>query len=125
MDFTIRGVWTSYLSWRVSASREQLSEKACAWIRSLCNTRISFGGKLHLGLVDVNILLKKYIYDSFAPTKRSFRGPGGVARGLDSVSWAQISGLCCLQGGSRGLPWHPVAPRGLPWYPLVSAFNTL
>ena len=45
------------------------------------------------------------------PNKRSFRGPGGDAGGLDSVSLAKtcarelLSGASsCLQGAFRGLP---------------------
>ena len=36
----------------------------------------------------------------FALNKRSFRGPGGVVRRLDSVPWATI----CARVASRGLP---------------------
>ena len=59
-----------------------------------------------------------YIYIC-SPNQRSLRGPGGVGRGLDSVSRARKWPLRSLVD-SRGLPWSPVVSRGLPWSPVVS-----
>ena len=46
--------------------------------------------------------------------RRSFRGPGGVGRGLDSVQRAQICAWELAYRVSRGLLWPPVVFRGLP-----------
>ena len=48
-----------------------------------------------------------------SPTKRSFRGPGGVG-GLDLRCWAKICARDLASLVSRGLPWPPVVSRGLP-----------
>ena len=42
-----------------------------------------------------------------SPNKRSFRGPGGVDRGLDLQHRAKI---CAREAGLCGLPWSPVVP---------------
>ena len=62
---------------------------------------------------------RSYIFHLLAdsPNKRSFRGPDGVVRGLDSLSVVQI---CARELVSRGLPWSPGISRGLPWSPVVS-----
>ena len=55
------------------------------------------------------------------PNKRSYRGPGGVCRGLDSLGGRNLcagTGLCChprSPGGLPGLPSSPVVFRGLLW----------
>ena len=53
----------------------------------------------------------------YSPIKRSFGGPGGVGRGLDSRHQAQIYvwelALC-------GLSWYPVISRGIPCLLLLS-----
>ena len=65
-------------------------------------------------------------FTSFYVSKRSFRGPGGVGRGLDLGSRAKICvrelASVAFSGApvaSRGPPvtsrWPPVAFRGLPW----------
>ena len=52
------------------------------------------------------------LYTFTSPNKLSFRGPGGVGRGLDSVGRPKsVRGNWPL--------WSPVVSRGLPWSPVV------
>ena len=55
----------------------------------------------------------------YSPNKRSFRDPGCVGtRTRFPIQGQNLfvgTGLCSLQGGSRGLPWPPVSFRGQ-WY---------
>lgn len=59
----------------------------------------------------------------YSPNKRSFRRPGGVGRGLHSVSQTKIWERELASGASRCLPLPAVASRCLP-LPLV-AFRCL
>ena len=66
----------------------------------------------NLGLLLLLLLL--FFIDS--PNRRSFRSPGGVVRGLDSVYGAKTCARELDYVVSRNLPWSPVVSRGLPWY---------
>ena len=50
----------------------------------------------------------------YSPNMRSFRGPGGVGRGLDSLPRQEISARELASVVSRGLPLSPVISCGLP-----------
>ena len=53
---------------------------------------------------------------SFPPKKHSFKGPGDVGKGQDSLTGPNM----CAGKGLCGLPWSPLVSSGLPWSPAVS-----
>ena len=64
-------------------------------------------------------MFEQYLFEHLFTNMRSFRGPGGVVRGLDSLTrpntcsqeLASVAS-CCLQGAFKG---PPIASRAIPF----------
>ena len=86
--------------------------------RKICSTKIIPSNMVILSVPKKSFLCLEYdqhtehdLLRSHSPSKHSFKGPGGIFRGLDLRSWQNICARELASVVSRG---SPVVSRGLP-----------